>query len=169
MVPTIDVYLWPKDLNLLEKFPSANKMKFPLAKWVQEDFGRFCLKDIDRSVFVSGRVLHNEVMGDVTVHHISGAVATLLIGYHRPDLRMPFTNCGDNCGESIYQGSKDVRMKWYWEGYCPELNPMQFVHFPELGTTVLGQDVQMYLIDGIPYELTSRCRVIAGRRKRGEI
>lgn len=169
MIPTIDVYLWPKDLKQLEKYPSSSAAEFPIQEWLQDDFGRFCLQNIDKSVYVNSRMLRNEVLGEISIDEISGAVATLLIGYHMPDYRMPLTNCGDNCGESIYRGSKDVRMKWYWEGYCPDLNPMQFVHFPELGTTVLGQDVRRYLIDGIPYELTTRCKVIEGRRKRGEI
>lgn len=169
MTPTIDVYLWPKDLTPWEKHPSKLKFKFPIRDWIQEDFGRYCLKSIDKTEVVSDSILHNVVLGDVTVHHISGAVTTLLIGYHRTDLRMPFTNCGDNCGDSIFRGSQDVRTKWYWEGYCPVLNPMQFVHFPELGTTVLGQDAQEFLISGIPYELTLRYKIMESRRKRGEI
>lgn len=150
------VYLRPNSLDAFEENPEGNFMRLDIRAMLDSEFGRFCLKDIDNGVFDGDDMVHNELLGNIPVDRISGAVKTLLLARYNPTARMPLINLGDNCAESIYRCNMPEPTSWYWSGYFPKVRADQIVWFPELSKEVTGDKVHFFLIEDIPYELTNR-------------
>ena len=68
---------------------------------LNSEFGKFCLKNIDNSEFDGDDMVRNDLLGNIPVDRISGAVKTLLLAKYNPTVRMPLVNLGDNCAESM--------------------------------------------------------------------
>lgn len=150
------VYLRPNNLDKFEENPESNFMRFDTQAMLNSEFGKFCLKNIDNSEFDGDDMVRNDLLGNIPVDRISGAVKTLLLAKYNPTVRMPLVNLGDNCAESIYRCNMPEPTSWYWNGYFPKVRADQIVWFPELSQEVTGNKVHLFLIEDIPYELTNR-------------
>lgn len=152
----IELYLWPdiKTMNKIELYPTANFDNENFDEMFNSKFFQQCLSEIDHSKYLGNSAIENEVLGVQPITKISGGLKTILMAMRYRELRFPINNCGDNCDKAIYLSGVGKPTKWYWIGYTPRLLDDQIVRLPELNLETTGKDVDLFMMDGIPHELT---------------
>ncbi len=68
-------------------------------EWLQDEFVREMIEDVDKSRYVDGYVIDSPVFGPIPPERLSGGLQTLIVIYQRPDLIFDATSCGQNCAK----------------------------------------------------------------------
>lgn len=84
-------------------------------EWIDNDFARKVIADIDKSKVVAPRIIDSPYLGYIDPTHLSGGVKCLLCLMFDMDPRWIFdiTVCGDNCSKWIQYigGVKDITVQ----------------------------------------------------------
>lgn len=68
-------------------------------EWLTDDFSKEMIKDVDKSIVVSPRIIDSPVLGAITPRELSGGVKTLILIYKDDSHVFNASNCGDNCAK----------------------------------------------------------------------
>lgn len=98
-------------------------------EWIDSEFGRAAIKDIDKSDVVTGQIISSPYLGVIPPEKLSGGVKRVLfLKFEGTAERvMDITGCGDNCAKWIQRvgAEKDIDVQLNY--------PMTFhdtEHFP---------------------------------------
>lgn len=97
------------------------KYNFEIA-WLEDDFVKKMILDIDKSNVISSNVIESPVMGQIAPERLSGGVKALIIMYNEPDMIVNASACGDNCAKWILEIGKikDLTIRLGYEMEFPE-------------------------------------------------
>lgn len=72
-------------------------------EWIESDFGRAVIKDVDKSTVIAGQIIDSPFLGVIPPEKLSGGVKRLLfMKFEGTEERvMSITGCGDNCSKWI--------------------------------------------------------------------
>ena len=76
--------------------------------WLDDDFAKRMIKDIDKGVVLSGYAIESNALGVIPVTKISGGLKTLLLIYNEPNKIFNASTCGDNCAKWILRIPKKL-------------------------------------------------------------
>lgn len=76
--------------------------------WMNDDFARKMIKDIDKAEVLSGQAVNSKALGVIPVTKISGGLKTLLLIYNDPNKIFNASTCGDNCAKWILRIAKET-------------------------------------------------------------
>lgn len=76
--------------------------------WLDDDFAKRMIKDIDKGVVLSGYAIESKALGVIPVTKISGGLKTLLLIYNEPNKVFNASTCGDNCAKWILRIPKKL-------------------------------------------------------------
>ncbi|MBQ6755733.1 MAG: DUF4869 domain-containing protein [Oscillospiraceae bacterium] len=77
-----------------------------LDSWIEEDFSRKVIHDIDRAKVLSPQAVDSRALGVIPVTGLSGGVKTLLLIDHMPKKIFNASTCGDNCAKWLLKIAK---------------------------------------------------------------
>jgi len=77
--------------------------------WLNDDFARKMIKDIDNAEVLSGQAVNSKALGVIPVTKISGGLKTLLLIYNDTNKIFNASTCGDNCAKWILKIAKDSK------------------------------------------------------------
>ncbi len=75
-------------------------------EWLDEDFTKAVLKDIDKGSFISHRAVDTEVLGVIPLREIAGGTKTLILMNFDDEHIFNASACGDNCAKWILEIAK---------------------------------------------------------------
>ena len=75
--------------------------------WIEDDFAKAVIKDVDHSEVRSANSIHSPVLGDITPLQLSGGVKALILMKQYPHKIFNASNCGDNCSKWILELGKN--------------------------------------------------------------
>jgi hypothetical protein len=106
--------------------------------WLQSDFAKEVIKDVDNSELVGPNIVVSPVLGGIPVTMLSGGVKALLLAYNEPDMRRYSSLIfGDNCTKWLLKAAEDRDITLVVEH--PIVFPDKFeqgIYFKELDKTV---------------------------------
>jgi len=76
-------------------------------KWIEDEFARRVIADIDSSEVIGTDAIHNEIFGVFRASDLSAGVKTLLLIKNQPKKIFNISNCGDNCAKYILELAED--------------------------------------------------------------
>ena len=65
-------------------------------EWFNNELVREMIKDIDKSVVISGSAIKSPILGPISPRELSGGVKTLICMLMEPGLEFYGTSCGNN-------------------------------------------------------------------------
>lgn len=74
--------------------------------WLEDDFAKRMIRDVDKSTVVSGRLIESKALGPIPPTSLSGGVKTLLLIHNIPDKVFNASTCGDNCAKWLLRMAK---------------------------------------------------------------
>ncbi|MCR5451520.1 MAG: DUF4869 domain-containing protein [Lachnospiraceae bacterium] len=104
--------------------PSYFKFNYDL-EWLEDDLVRKMIKDVDKSEYVGGELVHSDILGPISPRELSGGVQTLICIYKNPDKVFDATSCGPNCAQWLLEIGKrkdvTVALEYFlpFDGYDP--------------------------------------------------
>lgn len=122
-------------------------------EWLQSDFARYCIENIDHCKYLGGILIDSPWLGPIPPERLSGGTQTLL-AYNNKDKVYPISNLGDNCGEALFRSGIESPTQWSWMGYTPPFLPEQRIKIASTGEIVLGKDWIDYRRDNAPDPVT---------------
>lgn len=72
-----------------------------LDNWIQDDFAKKIIKDIDKGTVLSSNAIDSRALGIIPVTGLSGGTKTLLLINNLSDKVFNASTCGDNCAKWI--------------------------------------------------------------------
>lgn len=92
------------------------------AQWLEDEFVRKMILDVDKSKVVSSNVIESPVLGQIAPERLSGGVKALIIMYNEPNMIVNASACGDNCAKWILEIGKikDLTIRLGYEMEFPE-------------------------------------------------
>ena len=72
-----------------------------LDHWLEDDFSKRIIKDIDKATVLGARAIDSKILGVIPVTGLSGGTKTLLLMHHEPEKVYNASTCGDNCAKWI--------------------------------------------------------------------
>ena len=79
-----------------------------LDNWLEDDFSKRIIKDIDKATVLGARAIDSKILGVIPVTSLSGGVKTLLLMHHEPEHIYNASTCGDNCAKWILRIAKQA-------------------------------------------------------------
>lgn len=79
-----------------------------LDNWLEDDFSKRIIKDIDKATVLGARAIDSKILGVIPVTSLSGGVKTLLLMHHEPGHVYNASTCGDNCAKWILRIAKQA-------------------------------------------------------------
>ena len=79
-----------------------------LDNWLEDDFTKRIIKDIDKATVLGARAIDSKILGVIPVTSLSGGVKTLLLMHHEPEHVYNASTCGDNCAKWILRIAKQA-------------------------------------------------------------
>ena len=79
-----------------------------LDSWLEDDFSKRIIKDIDKASVLSARAIDSKILGVIPVTSLSGGAKTLLLMLHEPENIYNASTCGDNCAKWILKIAKQI-------------------------------------------------------------
>lgn len=76
------------------------------SQWIESEFAKEMIKDIDDSDVLSGECINSPVLGQIPPERLSGGVKTLLLMLNEPEKIFNASTCGDNCAKWILKIGK---------------------------------------------------------------
>ncbi len=82
-------------------------------EWLEDDFTKELIKDIDKSTVLYPGVIDSPFLGKIPPEKLSGGVKTLILMNHMPNEIFNASNCGDNCAKWILDigNRKDITIR----------------------------------------------------------
>ena len=74
--------------------------------WLNDQFAKDVIKDVDGSELINASVIKSPVLGDITPLQLSGGVKTLILMKNNPGKIFNASTCGDNCAKWILELGK---------------------------------------------------------------
>ncbi len=74
--------------------------------WLEDEFAKKIIKDIDKAEVISNRAIDSKVLGVIPVTQLSGGTKTLLLIYNNREKVFNTSTCGDNCAKWILKIAK---------------------------------------------------------------
>lgn len=95
----LKIYLGEMDgvLHNVETY-FKNQMDY---RWLEGDFAREVIRDVDRSELVSPQCIQSPVLGQIPPTSLSGGTKALFLMKYEKDRVVNASNCGDNCAKWI--------------------------------------------------------------------
>ena len=120
-------------------------------EWITEELSVQMIKDVDKSVVVSSRLIDSPVLGPISTRELSGGVKTLiLMAFDDSGKIFNASACGDNCAKWILKigESKDLTINlrhimnlWDENFQARILNTGEIVHNMEEFVNIAGEYV----------------------------
>lgn len=70
-------------------------------EWIEDDFVKEMIKDVDRSTVISSHIIESPVLGAITPKELSGSVKVLILMLKDDSFIYNMSNCGNNCSKWI--------------------------------------------------------------------
>ncbi len=70
-----------------------------LDSWLEDDFARKIIKDVDKAEVLSPQLINSKALGGIPVKQLSGGTKTLLLVYNNHEKLFNASTCGDNCAK----------------------------------------------------------------------
>lgn len=70
-------------------------------EWIEDEFVKEMIQDIDSSTVLSAHVIESPVFGAITPKELSGGVKVLILMLKDDSFIYNMSNCGDNCAKWI--------------------------------------------------------------------
>ena len=65
--------------------------------WFADPFVQEMMRSVDHSEYISGEIIHSDVLGPIPPERLSGGLKTLILIYEVPGKIFDATSCGENC------------------------------------------------------------------------
>ena len=86
--------------------------------WLEDDFAKAAVKDIDNSIVRSPRCIESPVLGQIAPSYLSGGVKTVIVIRNVEDENIVFRgSCGDNCAKWLLKACIDRDRLVYYHHY----------------------------------------------------
>lgn len=85
-------------------------------EWIESDFARQVIADIDKSTVINGRLIDSPFLGKISPVDLAGGTKRILLArfYDFPeDTYLSVTNCGDNCDKwlQVAGAARDINLQ----------------------------------------------------------
>ena len=70
-------------------------------EWIEDDFVKEMIKDVDKSTVISAHVIESQVFGAITPQGLSGGVKVLILMLKDDSFVYNMSNCGNSCAKWI--------------------------------------------------------------------
>ncbi|MCI6018108.1 MAG: DUF4869 domain-containing protein [Clostridiales bacterium] len=108
-------------------------------EWIEDEFVKEMIEDVDHSVVISAHVIESPILGDITPKELSGSVKVLILMLKDDSFIYNMSNCGDNCAKWVLKiaEKKDLTvylqhiMRFKGEFEIQIMNTGEIVHSPE--------------------------------------
>jgi hypothetical protein len=70
-------------------------------EWIEDEFVKKMIEDVDHSVVVSSHIIDSPILGTITPKELSGGVKVLILMLKDDSFIYNMSNCGDNCAKWI--------------------------------------------------------------------
>jgi hypothetical protein len=70
-------------------------------EWIEDDFVKEMIQDVDHSTVVSAHIIESPVLGAITPRELSGGVKVLILMLKDDSFVYNMSNCGNNCAKWI--------------------------------------------------------------------
>lgn len=70
-------------------------------EWIEDDFVKEMIKDVDKSTVISAHVIESPVFGAITPQGLSGGVKVLILMLKDDSFVYNMSNCGNSCAKWI--------------------------------------------------------------------
>lgn len=96
-------------------------------EWFSDEFVVRIIKEIDNTEVVSGKVLHNEVLGDIPPHYLSSGCKALILLY-KEGIKINGDRLGDNCVPLLLEMAEHIDI---------EISLSHIIKFPQEFTALI--------------------------------
>lgn len=108
-------------------------------EWIEDEFVKEMIADVDHSTVVSAHVIESPVLGAITPKELSGGVKVLILMLKDDSFVYNLSNCGNNCAKWVLRiaGEKDLTvylqhvMHFEGEFEIQIMNTGKIVHDPK--------------------------------------
>ncbi len=76
------------------------------SEWMEEQFAKDVIRDVDRSEVEGNNVINSPVLGSISPLQLSGGVKALILMKHFPGKVFNASNCGNNCAKWLLEIGK---------------------------------------------------------------
>lgn len=70
-------------------------------EWIEDEFVKEMIQDVDHSIVVSAHVIESPVLGAITPKDLSGGVKVLILMLKDDSFVYNLSNCGNNCAKWV--------------------------------------------------------------------
>ena len=82
-------------------------------EWIEDEFVKAMILDVDRSVVVSAHIIESPVLGAITPKELSGGVKVLILMLKDDSFIYNLSNCGNNCAKWVLKIAEEKDLKVY--------------------------------------------------------
>ena len=83
--------------------------------WLEDDFAKRAIKDIDKTTVLSPHCLESSVLGQIPPTDLSRGVKTVLLVKNQPEFVFNGSACGDNCAKWLLEATKGREQRVFFE------------------------------------------------------
>ena len=84
-------------------------------EWLEDDFARRAIEDIDNTVVLAPHCMESPVLGQIPPTYLSGGVKTVLLVKNQPEYIFNGSACGDNCAKWLLEATKGREQRVFFE------------------------------------------------------
>lgn len=84
-------------------------------EWLEDEFVKAMIEDVDQSKVVSPRIIESPVLGGILPQELSGGVKVLILLLKDDSFMYNISNCGDNCAKWLLEIGKQGDYEVYLE------------------------------------------------------
>lgn len=108
-------------------------------EWIEDEFVREMIADVDHSAVVSAHVIESPILGAITPKELSGGIKVLILMLKDDSFVYNMSNCGNNCAKWILKiaETKDLTvylqhiLRFEGEFEIEIMNSGKIVHNPQ--------------------------------------
>lgn len=119
-------------------------------EWIDNQFIRDMIKDIDKQIVQSNQCIMSPVFGQIAPDRLSGGVKMLIMMYYMDDVEFWAQACGENCEKWIYKiaETKDLTIRL---SNMMIFKDIQKFTIPVIVHTEDGQEIQVRSSNELAY------------------
>lgn len=84
-------------------------------EWLEDEFVKLMIEDVDQSKVISPRIIESPVLGGILPQELSGGVKVLILLLKDDSFMYNISNCGDNCAKWLLEIGKQEDYEVYLE------------------------------------------------------
>lgn len=84
-------------------------------EWLEDEFVKLMIEDVDQSKVISPRIIESPVLGGILPQELSGGVKVLILLLKDDSFMYNISNCGDNCAKWLLEIGKQDDYEVYLE------------------------------------------------------